>query len=289
MRYTSLITAVMLVLCSSCASLSQKTLTLATFNMEWLGDNTPDDQKIRTESDLKLLAQVVRDTEADIIALQEIENDEAMKQLLVHLPEYRFALGATGGKQHVGFMVKSRISNAEFLGDVPAIAVEKNRTKAGYLLRVRENQTGTEWLFLSVHLKATSRADSTPALEERSRELRRLQAAQLRAWSDSLFQGDSLKHLVLIGDFNDSPKRKNTSLDTLQAAQNLTFLTAENVSCSYAGAPAIDHIVCSKQVLKRFRRGSLYTLNFHTMLSDQEAKRVSDHCPVVCRFEWGGE
>jgi exonuclease III len=96
---------------------------------------------------------------------------------------------------------------------------------------------------------------------------------------------DSLAHLVLVGDFNDSPKRKNTSLDTLKNAPHLVFLTRDNTSCSYEALPAIDHIVCSPQALKRVQRGSLYTLNLHAMLKRQDVKRISDHCPVVCRFD----
>ena len=274
----------LVIVCAGCsAETTPKTLTLATFNMEWLGDNTPDDRKIRTEADMKLLAEVLRDTEADICAVQEVENDAAMKRLLAYLPEYRFVLGATGGKQHVGFLYKAAALDVKTLGEVASIAVEPERTRAGYLLQIQQGKA--KWLFLAVHLKSTSRADSTRELEARSRELRRLQAAQLRVWSDSVLQADSLVRLVMVGDFNDSPKRKNTSLDTLKNAPHLVFLTRDNTSCTYEGLPAIDHIVCSTQAVKRVRQGSLYTLNLHAMLKEQEVKRVSDHCPVICRFD----
>jgi endonuclease/exonuclease/phosphatase family metal-dependent hydrolase len=234
-----------------------------------------------------LLAEVVRCAEADILAVQEIENPQAMKRLMAYLPEYRFILGSSGGKQHVGFLYKSDIA-IKPLGEVESIAVLPNRTRAGLLVQF---QSGSQkWLLLAVHLKSTSRTDSTAELRELSRELRSQQATQIRAWSDSAQASDSLTHVVILGDFNDSPTKKTSAkkspLDTLKNAPHLVFLTSEMKSCSYEALPAIDHIVCSTQALKRFLRGSLHSVDTHAMLTEHEAKRVSDHCAVVCQFDF---
>jgi endonuclease/exonuclease/phosphatase family metal-dependent hydrolase len=283
-----------LVLCSLICTSCQKTsehpantrLTIGTFNMEWFGDNTPDDHKPRTAQDIMLLAEVVRCAEADILAIQEIENEQAMKRLLEYLPEYSFVLGTSGGKQHVGFLYKSDLAITP-LGEVTSIAIQSNRTRAGLLVQC---QVGAQkWLLLGLHLKSTSRADSTPELEQHSRELRSLQAAQVRAWSDSVLAADSLAHFVILGDCNDSPMKKKSTLDTLKNSPYLVFLTSQMRSCTYEGLPAIDHIICSKQAIKRFARGSLHSLNTHAMLKEHDAKRVSDHCPVVCQFDFSDE
>jgi endonuclease/exonuclease/phosphatase family metal-dependent hydrolase len=270
----------------SCAQTPQKTLTLATFNMEWLGDNTSDDRKIRSQQDLVLLANVIRDTKADILAMQEVENAQAMKLLLGYLPEYSFVLGETGGKQHVGFLYKQSLAQAGIRiiprGEVQAVAVEKDRTRAALQADILFDNT--VFHLLTVHLKASSRADSTPELLQRSYDIRRRQAAQLLAWCDSVQKQQAQANIVILGDFNDAPSKKNTTLDTLKTSPNLVFLTADAQSCTFENLPAIDHILCSTQAIKRIAQGSLYTLNLRKMLKEQEAERVSDHCPVVVQI-----
>jgi endonuclease/exonuclease/phosphatase family metal-dependent hydrolase len=278
------------IVCSACQESPQTSITIGTFNMEWLGDNTADDRKPRTTQDLLLLASAIRDTEADILAVQEIENEQAIKKLLAYLPEYRFVLGESGGKQHVGFLYKTNLE-IQPLGEVMSIAVEPNRTRAGLLVQYQSG--ARKWLLLAVHLKSTSRADSSTELRERSRELRSLQSAQIRAWSDSIQTRDSLMHVVILGDFNDSPIKKNiqkkTTLDTLKNAPHLVFLTSQMHSCTYEALPTIDHILCSTQAMKRFVWGSLHTVNTHVMLTEPDAKRISDHCAVVCQFDVSGK
>lgn len=272
------------VLSYSCTTTAKKTparITLGTFNMEWFGDNSSDDHKQRTVADDVLLAEVLRDTDADVLAVQEIENSEALKRLLRLLPEYRFILGSTGGKQHVGFLYRSSVE-IDGVQELVEIAVEEGRTRAGLLVQCRVG--AIHWLMLAVHLKSTSRADSTPALEERSRILRRLQAVQIRAWADSVLEKTKEQNVIILGDWNDSPRKKQSALDTLKSAFRLTFLTSDLMSCTYSGLPAIDHIVMSDSVLHYVLPGTLRTVNFRAMLSDKEAQRVSDHCPVVVQI-----
>lgn len=256
-------------------------IALGTFNMEWFGDNSSDDHKQRTVADDALLAEVLRDTDADILAVQEIENPEALKRLLRLLPEYRFVLGSTGGKQHVGFLYRPPVE-INSVQELAAIAVEAGRTRAGLLVQCRVG--AVHWLMLAVHLKATSRADSTPALKERSRELRRLQVAQMRSWADSVLEKTKEQNIIILGDWNDSPRKKQSALDTLKSATRLTFLTSDLMSCAYSGLSAIDHIVMSDSALRYVLPGTLRTVNSRAMLPDKEAQRVSDHCPVVVQI-----
>lgn len=273
--------SVVLSACTTAAKQVPARITLGTFNMEWFGDNSPDDRKPRTGTDDALLARLIRDMDADVLALQEIENAEALKRLLRLLPEYRFILGSTGGKQHVGFLYRLPVE-IDNVQELAAIAVEEGRTRAGLLVRCGIGQT--HWLMLVVHLKATSRADSTPALESRSRELRRLQATQIRVWADSVLEKTKEQNIIILGDWNDSPRKKQSALDTLKSALRLTFLTSDCMSCIYSGLPTIDHIVMSDSALRYVLHGTLRTVNFRAMLPDKEAQRVSDHCPVVIQI-----
>jgi endonuclease/exonuclease/phosphatase family metal-dependent hydrolase len=272
-----------------------ETITLGTFNMEWFGDNSPDDRKQRTESDVALLASIIRDTDADVLAVQEVENEQAMQRLLQSLPEYRFVLGTTGGKQHVGVLYRSSVSVQrveerwlwmETSGTVSEKA-KPNPTRGGLVVLCTADNTC--WVMMVVHLKSTSRADSTPALVERSRVIRQAQAVSVRSWTDSVTRRG--EYAVVIGDFNDSPLKKRSTLDTLKrplkSTSKLTFVTEGLRSCAYSALAGIDHIVVSPSLQQRVIAGTLHTVNFRAELPDALAKRVSDHCPVVVQLNVG--
>lgn len=285
-KYT-LLTVCMLIGCLLHACQASKSITIGTFNIEWLGDNTADDRKIRTGADDNLLRTVLRDANADILAVQEIENEQALQRLVVPSPQpdtslqYRFILGSTGGKQRVGFLYRPSVELV-WSREITSIAVETGRTRAGLLGLFRSGAASV--LVMTVHLKASSRADSTPELAERAIQLRTAQAAELRRFADSLAKADSALPLIILGDFNDSPLKKRTAIDTLYRAPNLTFLTAEQQSCLLPGLPSIDHIVCNEQAMKRLLRGTLRSISLAAMFSEQDAKRVSDHCPVLVQI-----
>jgi predicted extracellular nuclease len=277
-------------ICCSCDSEKNAPLpdciTLGTFNMEWFGDNSADDHKPRSEADDKLFAVVLGDIDADVLAVQEVENEQALKRLLQHVAgentsEYRIALGVSGGKQNVGFLYRKHIELVS-VRELEAIAVEKGRTRAGLLAFFRIG--GFEWAMLTVHLKSTSRADSTPELVQHSITLRTAQAVEILTFANSFQQTHPTKPLFILGDFNDSPRKKRTTLDTLKYSPNLTFLTEHLVSCSYSGLPGIDHIIASSSAAKRVLRGTIHTVNFRAMLPEKAAERISDHCPVVVQF-----
>lgn len=255
--------------------------TVGTFNMEWFGDNSSDDRKPRTGADDRLLADAVRCADADILAVQEIENTQAMERLLRLLPEYRCIMGASGGKQRIGFLYRAPLQ-VTMLGEVHSLAVEDGRTRAGLLVQCAIGKA--RWLLLAVHLKSTSRADSTPALVERSRFLRRAQAEQLRVWADSVLQKGGNSNILILGDCNDSPHKKQSTLDTLVNFSRLVFLTGEMRSCTYSALPTIDHIIVSDSLLRRVVPGTLRAINFRAALPENEAKRVSDHCPIVVQI-----
>lgn len=256
-------------------------IAVGTFNMEWFGDNSSDDHKLRTDIDDSLLADVVRCAGADILAVQEIENTQAMERLLRLLPEYRCIIGASGGKQRIGVLYRVPLQ-VTMLEELRSLVVEDGRTRAGLLVECTIGKA--RWLVLAVHLKSTSRADSTSVLVERSRLLRRAQVEQLRLWADSVLQQGNNSNIIILGDCNDSPHKKQSTLDTLINFSRLAFLTCEMRSCTYSALPAIDHIIVSDSLLRRVVPGTLRAVNFRAALPEKEARRVSDHCPIVVQI-----
>ena len=87
-KYTLLL--IVLIVATSCTKVSfdkQQTVVVGTFNMEWLGDGI-DDRIKRSERDYERLAEVIENTNADVLGLQEIENEAALKRIMKYLPEY---------------------------------------------------------------------------------------------------------------------------------------------------------------------------------------------------------
>ncbi|MCS6809449.1 MAG: endonuclease/exonuclease/phosphatase family protein [Bacteroidota bacterium] len=260
--------------------------------MEWLGDNTSDDRKLRSYEDNQRLRQILCDVDADILAVQEVEHEQALQRVLIDsskvkhpdaakLLHYAFVLGNTGGKQRIGFLYRFPVQLL-WVQEVLGIAVEEGRTRAGLLAMFRVDTI--QWLVLAVHLKSSSRSDSTQELRRRSISIRAAQAAYVRHLTDSLCTHMPSVPFVILGDFNDTPRRRHTTLDTLQSSPHLTFLTLDQTSCAFSGLPSIDHIVVSHAALQRFMRGTLRTINTYAMLPEHAARQISDHCPIVAQF-----
>ncbi len=76
--------------------------------MEWLGDGTRIEYD-RTEEDYKNIANIILDMEADIIGLQEIENENALLRILKYLPDNKSYISSGGNQQKLAIISKSNI------------------------------------------------------------------------------------------------------------------------------------------------------------------------------------
>ncbi len=260
----------------------QQLLTLGTFNVEWLGDGI-NDRKPRTEEELRRLAEVIRQSGADILGLQEVENKRALERLLRFLPEFSGFVGSLGGQQNVALIYRNGL-HVQLVGEYTPLIVQPGRTRPGLLAYCRAGSV--DFYVMVVHLKSSSRYDSTEELREIARQLRQQQAQRLAQWVDSMLQVGSERDIALIGDFNDTPRRKRyPTLTPLVEHPALQFLTTDLRSCRYERAYTIDHIVVTHSFARRYRRGSAHVVNFYAQYPFAEAEAVSDHCPVVAQFE----
>lgn len=265
--------------CDDYNNINNKTnsiITIGTFNIQWLGDGF-DDENPRSEEEIKELANIISSSKIDLLALQEIENSKALERIIYLLNDYKFEILNTSSKQNLAVIYKKNIE-IKSLGAYDPLALNK-KTRAGLLLNIKINEYNFDAMI--VHLKSTSRYDSTAQLREESREMRYKQAEIISNWADSMMFKAGKKELVILGDFNDYPTRKNnTTLDFITNNPNLYFLTENNVSCSNSNWFAIDHIVVSSETKKRFVPNSVFTYDFYSSLPDEEARKISDHCPV---------
>lgn len=255
--------------------------TVGTFNIEWLGDGV-EDMKSRTDDDYRRVADVIDRTGADVLGVQEIENTTALERVLRHLPDFTGFIADAGIKQNVGVIFRKGLS-VQQRGLYTPLTVGVDRLRPGLILSCRKGDF--DWIMMVVHLKSTSRADSTDELRDESRRLRGKQAAMLRSWADSVLRADAENDILIVGDLNDFPgRRENATLGPLLASKEMTFLTGALRSCRNPNWYVIDHVIASRSAQQRFIAGSEAVNDMRSYLEAREMSGVSDHCPVTVRF-----
>jgi len=258
-------------------------VVIGTFNIEWLGDGV-DDLKPRTEEDYKNVADLIDRTGADVLGLQEIESKQALDRVLKYLPDHAGMIYEAGIPQNVGIVFKKGTIAVDSVGPYMPLTLDIPRMRPGFVVSCTKGDVS--WLMMVVHLKSTSRFDSTEALREESRVIRGKQVAALRSWSDSVVKSTTVKNIMIVGDFNDFTGRRSdqATLTSLINSTEMSFLTGALKSCKNPNWYVIDHIVASKSMRNRMVPLSERVDDPKAYLPNRNASALSDHCPVVVRF-----
>lgn len=267
--------------CGTPQGTTETTVTMGTFNIKWLGDGRSDLVE-RSDADYLAIADLIIKSKADVLGLQEIENQDALDKVLRYLEDYRGEVLNAGNKQKLA-VVYHKAVEVKSLGAYAPLQLDKpNRLRPGFVVGCKKGSF--DWVQMIVHLKSTSRYDSTSSLRELSREYRAKQVEALQYWADSV-QTAGEPDVVITGDLNDYPQRtRNATLTAMLDAGTMNFVTADLPSCRNKKWHLIDHVVVSESIMSRFVSGSARTENFYEFLTEAEADRISDHCPVVAKF-----
>lgn len=258
------------------------TITIGTFNIAWLGDGI-EDRIPRSKKDYSIIAKQIGSSGADILAIQEIENTAALDILLKNLPGWSYKLGENGGDQNVGFIYKNDITINRH-GEYSPLAVRPFKTRPGYFIEGKKGNF--DFILMSVHFKSISRFDNTPAKRAESISIRREQAEKLGFWIDSVLEASTERDIILAGDFNDFPKRReNPSLTALLENNRISFLTSGLKSCKYPDWYVIDNIIVTAEAKKRLTESDVSVFDTYNPFPKRQAEKISDHCPITVRFE----
>jgi endonuclease/exonuclease/phosphatase family metal-dependent hydrolase len=267
--------------CAGAIPNSNVSVTVGTFNVEWLGDGK-DDKKPRTDADYLRIADIIIKTDADVMALQEVENEQALQKILRYTNGYSGFVALTEAPQNVAIIYRPTVQVSK-VGVLESLVLIPGRLRPG--LEVQCSKGSFDWRMVIVHLKASSRADSTAQMRVQARELRSKQVEILAAYADSLLANGKEQDILLVGDFNDYPGRqKDPTLNALSDNPNFTIPTAQLKNCSNPKWTTIDHVMVTTSAAKRLIPNSPRTEPFAEYLSAEEAKSVSDHCPVLVSF-----
>jgi len=187
-----------------------KTATIGSFNIEWLG------MKERSEEDYKAIAQVIKDSGAQIMGIEEIAKLDGLRRVMKHLPNYGYILGKSG-QQMLGIIFdKTRVkydkNSVDQLDDV-----KLGRRGLRPPLKVYMQADKFDFTLVVLHLKAS--------FDDRSMEIRNEQAKEVNKWLVDHLSNESDKDLIIVGDYNDFIG--SDALNQLNKGENLEFVTQD--------------------------------------------------------------
>jgi endonuclease/exonuclease/phosphatase family metal-dependent hydrolase len=273
-------------------------LVLATWNVEWLNRHDGRGPVKRQRPDYARLEGYARRLAADVIALQEIDGDEAAARVFnPKLYDFHFARG--GGAQRAGFAWRRGLSvgvNADFE------ALDVGGVRAGADLSVH-TANGTLRL-LGVHLKSgcfsAALTDSGKACSKLSRQLPELErwidarAREVEAHAKQVDASDGktgwrgqTRWFAVLGDFNRRLFAQPTEpfwreLDDAEPPEADLDSPTRTVKRSCWGTRdvhGVDHLVLARSLATRVIPDSFQEHSF--LPADASFKAVmSDHCPL---------
>ncbi|MDF7677703.1 endonuclease/exonuclease/phosphatase family protein [Acetobacteraceae bacterium ESL0709] len=248
--------------------------------MNWLTTRLPGDHEVpadipfRSEQDYERLKSYARRLDSDIIAVEEIESDVALRKIFD--PQYYdFILSKAPIVQRVGLVIRHSL-NATINPEITALNVEppgaRHAIRSG--LDVTLHGQTQDLRLLVVHLKAgcwarplSDSKHSCPMLVQ--------QLAIMENWI--LDREDEGVPYALLGDFNRRFTLKDPAFLTLREDAPLTLVTAGLASPCQGGSRFIDHIILGGAARHWLIPNSLRVMTYRF---DRDTAMLSDHCPV---------
>ena len=291
---------------ASAAASSSTTLKLATWNLEWLltpetardlrnrcqrgdGRRLPCDVvqgKPRSEPDLRALRRYAKSLDADVLALQEVENAAAAARVL---PGYEFCFTQRRDLQNVGFAVRAGLPHR---CDPDFIDLSlKDRVRRGATVTVYPGDS-RELHLLAVHLKSGCSRDPLDSPAASCRQLAG-QAPALARWIDTQVAAGAA--FAVLGDFNRDLRSERAAGDGLWSQLADGQPRNENLLDAGGASPFtpchsgqnftryIDYILLGGSLGGRLVNGSFSRTTFRA--EDAYHFRLSDHCPLSVRVK----
>ena len=281
--------------------ITSSSLKVATWNIAWLGSH---EYNKRDNDDYQQLAEYAKALDADVIALQEVENADYARK--VFGDEYHYYFSTKDWVQRVGVAVRKslnlEIKSAEYR------ALDVGRVRNGIDITLTQGDKSLR--LLAVHLKSgcfdnpldPKSVEAMPASTDR--ELRRKDACQrlakqrspLESWIDA--RASENKPFIVLGDFNrrfsqDIAKQYPENQGLWQTiddhdAEKLWSPTLTTESKCWGGyyKDYIDHIVFDPRAKKMYQADSFSQLVFDGEYSRELSNALSDHCPIAVELNW---
>lgn len=277
-----------------------ESLKVASWNIAWLSSH---EYNKREDADYELLAKYASTLDADVIALQEVEDGEWASKVFGDGYDYYFS--TRDWVQKVGVAVRKSSGLKVTSTEYKALDVGRVRNGMDIILSKGDKQLR----LLAVHLKSgcfdkpldSINVNAMPEASERNIKEKDAciilsnQIEPLEAWIDQR-AGENIPFMVL-GDFNrrfaiDVAKSYEDHEGLWQAIddegneQLWTPTLTKNSQC-WGGyyKDYIDHIVLDPKAKSRFVDGSFEQLVFDGKYTRELSNALSDHCPISINLE----
>ena len=252
---------------------SADTFKIAAWNIEHLRDAVDEPPSRRTEDQFHRLRQHAERLDADVIAVQEVENEGALARVF-DPTQYDFFVSDRNHAQRTGFAVRKSIS-AKRHPDLVALGAG-GRLRHGVDIEISAG--GQSVRLLSIHLKSFCFEGSIAS--PRTDHCRKLakQASALEQWIDA--RAAEGAPFAVLGDFNRRFDAQGEDFwqeidDGVPSGLKLYRATAgRKATCNGGRYPLfIDHIVYDRLGSRLVTPGSFEELVYPDL-------PLSDHCPI---------
>lgn len=259
-----------------------KTLKVATWNIEHLRDQIREGKNPREEADFGRLARYAQILDADVIALQEVENLKAAAKVF-HPAKYKLFIEHSEHTLRTGFAVRQGIPVVRN-ADLRALNVREDLPQG---TDITITVSGKQIRLLSVHLKAGCWDKPLSYRSWACRTLKR-QVAVIETWIDA--RAAEGTPFIVLGDWNrrfDAPgdefwleidDGKPLNADLWRVTQGVSQLCWDREFHHF-----IDHIVFDRSSARWIKP---YT--FEEIVYQEDAsfkKKLSDHCPIAVTLD----
>ncbi len=275
-------------------------LTVGTYNIR----NFDYDERSNTKTNRSELRSIIETTEADLLAVQEINNISEFKQFIEkNFYNYKTEISECGGanNQKLGFIYNSaRLKILSFRESSLAQKSKGSCYEGGRPVAIAEFEiihTKQKFHAFSVHLKSGGQADSI--------NMRQQQFVALEKLVSSILKNSETKDFIIAGDMNTTTfKEKNVDYQSTVSLANLINAVniTSNLKCtSYwwgntddgIEEPSIlDHVLISKNLIKvqttpklggHCEQQSCKESKYNDL--GKSYSHVSDHCPVSIKIQ----
>ena len=252
-------------------------LKVASWNIQHLRDLDGEGPRPRMEDDYRDLRDHARRLNADVIAVQEVENELALGRVF-DSDHYAFFVSNRRSAQRTGFAVKKSLRTSRY----PDVNAFNTSSGMRYGVDIGISLGRKEVRLLSIHLKSGCFQSSVTHPKTDACKKLAKQVPVLERWID-----DRVLHgmpFIVLGDFNrrfDAPRDDFwREIDDGDPVQLELFRTTAGLTarCHPKYRLFIDHIVFGG-----FSRRSLLPGSFEE--SVYPGARLSDHCPISVKVD----
>ena len=256
-----------------------ETLDVLTWNIE----NFP-----KHAQTINYVSDIINDINVDIIALQEIEDQQEFNLLIDQLNDEWVGYRASNdsGWGELSYLIN--LNNIDITHYPYTILNEQEyyfAYRPPYVVKIRFNEE--EFILINVHFKCCG--DGLLEEEYWDEEYRRLQANYyLKEYIDTYFFD---KNVIVLGDFNDdiAESDNNIFMNFINDIDNYDFsdmYIAEGPSSdwSFPNWPShLDHILITNELFENVDQNNVFTFKIENYMNgwSQYENYISDHRPVA--------